>query len=89
MFGPELMQAFREFKRLWDPEWKMNPGKVIDAYHADANLRLGIDYRPPQWPTHFRYPGDDHGSFPGLSCAAWALGNAAGSTSASCARAIG
>jgi len=63
MFGPELMQAFREFKRIWDPEWKMNPGKVIDAYHADENLRLGIDYHPPQLPTHFRYPGDDHGSF--------------------------
>jgi FAD/FMN-containing dehydrogenase len=26
MFGPELMQAFREFKSLWDPDWKMNPG---------------------------------------------------------------
>jgi FAD/FMN-containing dehydrogenase len=63
MFGPELMQAFREFKRIWDPEWKMNPGKVIDAYQADENLRLGIDYRPPQLPTHFHYPGDDHGSF--------------------------
>src|SRR5919206_2773631 len=63
MFGPELMQAFRDFKRIWDPAGKMNPGKVIDAYHADENLRLGIDYHPPQWPTHFRYPGDDHGSF--------------------------
>ena len=30
MFGPELMQAFREFKSAWDPDWKMNPGKVID-----------------------------------------------------------
>ena len=29
MFGPELMQAFREFKSAWDPDWKMNPGKVI------------------------------------------------------------
>jgi hypothetical protein len=25
------MQAFHEFKRIWDPEWKMNHGKVIDA----------------------------------------------------------
>src|SRR5712671_4079162 len=29
MFGPELMQAFREFKNIWDPAWKMNPGKVV------------------------------------------------------------
>ncbi len=29
MFGPELMQAFREFKALWDPDNRMNPGKMI------------------------------------------------------------
>jgi FAD/FMN-containing dehydrogenase len=39
MFGDEIMQAFREFKALWDPDGKMNPGKVIDAYPVDANLR--------------------------------------------------
>jgi FAD/FMN-containing dehydrogenase/Fe-S oxidoreductase len=42
MFGPELMQAFREFKALWDPENRMNPGKVVDAvrvYDPVENLR--------------------------------------------------
>ena len=63
MFGPELMRAFREFKSIWDPDWKMNPGKVVDPYRADENLRLGIDYRPPQLDTHFKFPGDDQGSF--------------------------
>ena len=58
MFGPELMQAFREFKRIWDPHWKMNPGKVIDADPVDANLRLGTHYSPPNPKTHFRYPDD-------------------------------
>ncbi|HSZ62415.1 MAG TPA: FAD-binding and (Fe-S)-binding domain-containing protein [Terriglobales bacterium] len=61
MFGPELMQAFREFKSLWDPDWKMNPGKVIDPYRLDENLRLGADYDPWQPETHFKFP-DDHGS---------------------------
>jgi len=45
MFGPELMQAFREFKALWDPDNKMNPGKLIDAvrvYDPIENLRHGI-----------------------------------------------
>ena len=28
MFGPELIQAFREFKALWDPQNRMNPGKL-------------------------------------------------------------
>jgi Fe-S oxidoreductase len=62
MFGPELMQAFREFKAIWDPEGKMNPGKMIDAYPLDENLRLGALYNPAQRSTHFTFP-DDEGSF--------------------------
>ncbi len=62
MFGPELMEAFREFKSIWDPEWRMNPGKVIDAAPIDAHLRLGADYDPPRLETHFHYPNDS-GSF--------------------------
>ncbi|MGH9410239.1 MAG: FAD-binding and (Fe-S)-binding domain-containing protein [Vicinamibacterales bacterium] len=62
MFGPELMQAFHEFKSIWDPEWRMNPGKVIDPYPVDVNLRLGTDYAPPRVKTHFRFPNDT-GSF--------------------------
>jgi FAD/FMN-containing dehydrogenase/Fe-S oxidoreductase len=61
MFGPELMQAFREFKSAWDPAWKMNPGKLIDAYKLDENLRLGADYAPWEPETHFQFP-EDHGS---------------------------
>jgi FAD/FMN-containing dehydrogenase/Fe-S oxidoreductase len=63
MFGPELIEAFREYKSIWDPQWKMNPGKVIDPYRIDENLRLGADYQPPLVKTHFKYP-DDHGSLP-------------------------
>ncbi len=61
MYGPELMQAFREFKSIWDPEWMMNPGKLIDPYRLDENLRLGADYDPWHPATHFKFP-DDHGS---------------------------
>jgi FAD/FMN-containing dehydrogenase/Fe-S oxidoreductase len=61
MFGPELMQAFRAFKAVWDPEWKMNPGKVIEPYRLDENLRLGAEYRPWEPQTHFQFP-EDHGS---------------------------
>ncbi|MGI9103509.1 MAG: FAD-binding and (Fe-S)-binding domain-containing protein [Terriglobales bacterium] len=62
MFGPELIEAFREFKSIWDPDWKMNPGKVVDAYRIDENLRLGADYHPWEPETHFKFP-EDHGSF--------------------------
>ena len=62
MYGPELMEAFREFKRIWDPEWKMNPGKKIDANPIDTNLRLGASYNPPHLKTYFSFP-EEHGHF--------------------------
>lgn len=62
MFGPELVNAFREFKTIWDPDNKMNPGKVVDPYLPTENLRLGPDYKPQQPQTFFKYPDDD-GSF--------------------------
>jgi FAD/FMN-containing dehydrogenase/Fe-S oxidoreductase len=62
MFGPELVQAFREFKRIWDPDNKMNPGKVVDAFGPDENLRLGANYRPWQPKTHFHF-AESSGSF--------------------------
>lgn len=60
MFGPELMEAFHEFKRIWDPQWKMNPGKVIDPYRMTENLRIGPDYNPPRPETYFQFPADRH-----------------------------
>jgi FAD/FMN-containing dehydrogenase/Fe-S oxidoreductase len=45
MFGEELIEAMRTFKRIWDPHNRMNPGKVIDAYRIDENLRMGTRYK--------------------------------------------
>jgi FAD/FMN-containing dehydrogenase/Fe-S oxidoreductase len=61
MFGPELMEAFRKFKSAWDPDWRMNPGKLIEPYKLDENLRLGATYAPWEPATHFQFPLD-HGS---------------------------
>lgn len=62
MFGPELMHAFRRFKQAWDPDRRMNPGKLIDAYKMDENLRYGADYKLPNIATvlHFK---EDMGGF--------------------------
>jgi FAD/FMN-containing dehydrogenase/Fe-S oxidoreductase len=61
-FGPRLMQAMREFKAIWDPEWKMNPGKVVDPYRFDQNLRLGTSYNPPRPQVKMAYT-EDGGDF--------------------------
>src|SRR5690242_21537385 len=60
MFDAEMIEAFREFKSIWDPQWKMNPGKLIDPYRVDENLRLGSNWNPPHVETHFQYPDDKH-----------------------------
>lgn len=62
MYGDDLVQAFREFKAIWDPQGKMNPGKVVDANLVDQNLRLGAHYSPATPTTHFHFP-DDNGDF--------------------------
>ena len=58
MYGPELMQAFREFKAIWDPQNRMNPGKLVDPYRADEHLRMGPDYQPVELKTRFSFETD-------------------------------
>jgi FAD/FMN-containing dehydrogenase/Fe-S oxidoreductase len=60
MFGETLYNAFLELKRIWDPHWKMNPGKKVGAYGITEDLRLGPDYNPPQPHTHFQFADDRH-----------------------------
>ena len=58
MFGDELVGAFREYKTIWDPDWRMNPGKVVAPDGPTMNLRQP---RPtPGWETGTRLSfGDD------------------------------
>jgi len=58
MYGPELVQAFREFKEIWDPHWHMNPGKVVDPYPIISDLRLGPSYHPRKLATYFSFPNE-------------------------------
>jgi FAD/FMN-containing dehydrogenase/Fe-S oxidoreductase len=70
MFGPELMQAFREFKLLWDPDNRMNPGKLIDAvrvYDPVENLRYN-----PASPANDPRRQTNVGA-PGLGSETWEL----------------
>jgi FAD/FMN-containing dehydrogenase/Fe-S oxidoreductase len=59
MFGPELVAAFHEFKSIWDPKERMNPGKVVDPMPLDTDLRPALALADPD--TIFGYP-DDGGS---------------------------
>ncbi|MGM0590836.1 MAG: FAD-binding and (Fe-S)-binding domain-containing protein [Halobacteriota archaeon] len=76
MYGPELWQAFKELKTAFDPEWLMNPGKVVFRDGADdagsdsdrgvgadmrENLRYGADYQSLEPQTALDF--DDEGGF--------------------------
>ncbi len=67
MFGPELVEAFREFKALWDPDNRMNPGKLSDAarvYDPVENLRYTAQaqaHEAEEPEKHFAFAAD-HGS---------------------------
>ena len=58
MYGPELTAGFSEFKRLWDPEGRMNPGKVVDPRPLDADLRLGAGTAVKRPDTVFSFEED-------------------------------
>lgn len=59
MYSSELVDAFSEFKHIWDPDWKLNPGKAVRPYSATENLREGPDARLTPVSTHFAFPDDD------------------------------
>lgn len=62
MYGERLVRAFGQLKAIFDPDDRMNPGKVVPPYPLDSHLRLGVDYDHGGVRTVFAYP-DDGGSF--------------------------
>jgi FAD/FMN-containing dehydrogenase/Fe-S oxidoreductase len=62
MYGDDVVRVFEQFKAIFDPDNRMNPGKVVHANPIDGQLRLGADYAPAEPDTYFRYRADD-GSF--------------------------
>ena len=44
MYGPRIMQAFRELKRAFDPDNRMNPGNIVAPAGVTDHLRYGTQY---------------------------------------------
>ncbi|MFE3215673.1 FAD-binding and (Fe-S)-binding domain-containing protein [Streptomyces antimycoticus] len=74
MFGDRLVTAFGEVKDLFDPDNRMNPGKVVAPHPVDEDLRLGPHWRPRTHQPHFGYP-DDQGSFTHAAMRCVGIGN--------------
>ncbi|MEE9147554.1 MAG: FAD-binding and (Fe-S)-binding domain-containing protein, partial [Candidatus Tectomicrobia bacterium] len=57
-FGPGIYQAFKEVKRAFDPDNRMNPGKVVDGPSPKENLRYNPVYEPIEIHTNLDFSRD-------------------------------
>ncbi|MEH6406785.1 MAG: FAD-binding and (Fe-S)-binding domain-containing protein, partial [Leeuwenhoekiella sp.] len=51
MIGEKNYKLVRKIKKIFDPENIFNPGKIVDAYPMDRNLRYEIDRKEPKVKT--------------------------------------
>jgi FAD/FMN-containing dehydrogenase/Fe-S oxidoreductase len=58
LFGTRLYQAFKQIKSAFDPQDRMNPGKVVDGPSPTENLRYGTAYKTMDVPTTFDFSRD-------------------------------
>jgi hypothetical protein len=86
MFGPELMKAFGEFKSAWDPDNKMNPNKVVNAYCPPKICAWARTTSRSSPKRIFEFPDDD-GSFAKATLRCIGLGECRKQIAARCARA--
>jgi FAD/FMN-containing dehydrogenase/Fe-S oxidoreductase len=62
LFGPEVYVAFEAIKRAFDPENRLNPGKVVGSADPADSLRIGPEYRA-QEPVHTALDFSNQGGF--------------------------
>lgn len=64
LFGPEIYSAFEVVKRAFDPDNRLNPGKVVGKADPGDNLRTGPDYHPRE-PVETAFDFSGQGGFAG------------------------
>jgi FAD/FMN-containing dehydrogenase/Fe-S oxidoreductase len=55
LFGSQIYQAFQEVKQAFDPDNRMNPGKIVNAPPMTENLRYGEKYGTVALKTHYDF----------------------------------
>ena len=60
-YGPEVYPWMESFKKAWDPENRLNPGKIVGAKPMNEDLRYEVDREEPVLDTQF--PFSEEGGF--------------------------
>src|SRR6056297_3039984 len=55
VLGKEMMPLLRQVKELWDPDYRFNPGKILDPKPIDTDLRFSPEYNKPVVNTTFKW----------------------------------
>lgn len=59
MIGEENYQLLKELKQTFDPKGIFNPGKIIDAWPMDSNLRYEADREEPKVSTKMDFSDNE------------------------------
>jgi FAD/FMN-containing dehydrogenase/Fe-S oxidoreductase len=68
MFSPRVIEAFGEFKRAFDPEFRMNPGVIVNPHPLDSHLRVTPSYKAATVRTHFDFSAEGGLAGAALKC---------------------
>ena len=60
-YGSEVYPWMESFKKAWDPENRLNPGKIVGAKPMNEDLRYEVDREEPLLDTQF--PFSEEGGF--------------------------
>jgi FAD/FMN-containing dehydrogenase/Fe-S oxidoreductase len=63
LFGEQIYAAFQQLKAAFDPQGRMNPGKIVAGPPIGEGLRYGPSYRTIELATQFDWSAD--GGFAG------------------------
>ena len=55
LFGSQIYKAFQDVKLAFDPQGRMNPGKIVNAPSMTENLRYGEKYNTLFLNTHYDF----------------------------------
>ncbi len=68
MYPRDLIDAFRDFKRAFDPDSRMNPGVIVDPHPLDSHLKQGAGWNPRAVSTHFDFASEGGLAGAALKC---------------------